>query len=85
MAKKVQTFETYVCDICGKEADGEFNSVTYKNGEVVAEMYCPHDLCKEHMSRWYQLCEEQAYERYDYSPSDEKRSEMLEDFKRLME
>jgi hypothetical protein len=84
MAKKVQTFETYVCDVCGKIADGEYNSTTYVNGEVTAEMYCPHDLCRSHMGKWSCLCEDQAFERYDGSPSEDKKQEMLVEFQRLM-
>lgn len=83
--KKVQTIETTVCDVCGKEADGEFYSTAKVNGQVVAEMYCPHDFCQEHMGKWFSLCEYQARERYDGSPTEEHRAEMLNDFTRLMD
>lgn len=85
MAKKIQTIETYVCDVCGKKADGEFNSVTHLNGRVAAEMYCPHDLCHECMNKWFSLCENQAFERYDGSPSEGKKQKMLAEFQHLIE
>lgn len=84
MAIKKQTIETVVCDICGEVADGEYNSVVYCNGDVVAERYCPYDLCHEHMGKWFSLCEDQSIERYDGRPREEKRAEMLADFIRLM-
>lgn len=83
--KKVQTIETTVCDVCGNEADGEFFSTAHVNGQVVAERYCPHDFCREHMGEWYSLCDHQAYERYDGRPTEERRAEMLNDFIRLMD
>ncbi|WP_270329195.1 hypothetical protein [Enterococcus malodoratus] len=80
MAKKVQITETIVCDICGKPAHGEYNSITYCNGDIVAEMSCPHDLCYECMEEWQYLCEAQAVERYD-SLSEEKKERYLHEFK----
>ncbi|HCT0310894.1 TPA: hypothetical protein LQN95_002414, partial [Staphylococcus pseudintermedius] len=49
MARLTKEVQEVVCDICGNEADGEFYELTYLNGEVYAEMYCPIDLCKHHM------------------------------------
>ncbi|MCX67267.1 hypothetical protein DXP70_08145 [Listeria monocytogenes] len=80
-----KTFEKIVCDVCGKKASGEYWRTTYVNGEPYAEMYCPHDLCKDHMEKWKFLCEEQSYERYEGTPSDERRDEMLNEFIELLE
>ena len=44
-----QIVKKVVCDICGKKADGDYNSTTYLNDVVGAEYSCPHDLCKNHM------------------------------------
>lgn len=85
MARKIQEIETIVCDVCGEVADGSFSSTTYCNDEVVAEMFCPHDLCITHMGKWRWLCDDQAYERYDGAPSGQKCAEMLQDFIRLMD
>lgn len=85
MAKKVQKIETIICDVCGKEADGTYNSTTWCNDQIVAEMHCPHDLCHEHMGKWQWLCEDQAFERYDGSPTEQKKYEMIQDFTRLMD
>lgn len=77
--------EVIVCDICGEDADGEYNATGWVNGEVSWETSCPHDLCQTHMREWSLLCEEQAVERYDASPSDAARTKLLETFKHALE
>ena len=85
MAIKQSMVTNYVCDICGEEADGGYFSTGYLNGRVAFETSCPHDFCKKHMEEWFFLCgSRQEIERYDGSPSDEKRAEMLNEFKGLM-
>ncbi|WP_438464741.1 hypothetical protein [Staphylococcus pseudintermedius] len=64
MARLTKEVQEVVCDICGNKADGEFNEVTYLNGEVYAEMYCPIDLCKHHMKVFASQFSHYAYERH---------------------
>lgn len=64
MAQVTKEVQEVVCDICGNKADGEFNEVTYLNGEVYAEMYCPIDLCKHHMKVFASQFSHYAYERH---------------------
>lgn len=65
MAQVIREVEEFVCDICGEHADGEYYEVTYLNGSVFAEMYCPLDLCKNHMKVFASQFSNHAYERYD--------------------
>lgn len=64
LARLTKEVQEVVCDICGNKADGEFNEVTYLNGEVYAEMYCPIDLCKHHMKVFASQFSHYAYERH---------------------
>lgn len=72
LARLTKEVQEVVCDICGNKADGEFNEVTYLNGEVYAEMYCPIDLCKHHMKLFVSQFSHYAYERYDGKGSTEE-------------
>ncbi|PXA39344.1 hypothetical protein DD918_12920, partial [Staphylococcus pseudintermedius] len=58
--------------ICGNKADGEFNEVTYLNGEVYAETYCPVDLCKHHMKLFVSQFIHYAYERHGSNSNTEE-------------
>ncbi|MCE5702221.1 hypothetical protein JL799_02540 [Staphylococcus pseudintermedius] len=64
MARLTKEVSEVVCDICGEEADGEFYELTYLNGEVYAEIYCPVDLCKHHMKVFASQFSHYAYERH---------------------
>ncbi|EGQ4350782.1 hypothetical protein EHR33_04325 [Staphylococcus pseudintermedius] len=64
MAQVTKEVQEVVCDICGNKADGDFYEVTYLNGEVYAEMYCPIDLCKHHMKLFVSQFSHYAYERH---------------------
>ncbi|EPT7250641.1 hypothetical protein ACVR7L_000039 [Listeria monocytogenes] len=79
------TIEIEVCDICGKEANGQYWRTTYVNGSPYEDDYCPHDLCKEHMEKWNLLCREQVCRELESSPSYERRAEMLQEFKEKLE
>lgn len=85
MAIKKVEYEKVVCDICGKEADGEYYSTSYLNNRVYAESYCPHDLCKDHMEIWATHCLNQEFGRYEGSPNEEERLKMLEVLKKKVE
>ncbi|EGQ4408749.1 hypothetical protein [Staphylococcus pseudintermedius] len=64
MARLTKEVSEVVCDICGNKADGEFYELTYLNGEVYAEIYCPIDLCKHHMKVFASQFSHYAYERH---------------------
>lgn len=72
MAQVTKEVQDVVCDICGNKADGEFNEVTYLNGEVYAEMYCPIDLCKHHMKVFVSQFSHYAYERHGSNSNTEE-------------
>ncbi len=72
MAQVTKEVQEVVCDICGNKADGEFNEVTYLNGEVYAEMYCPIDLCKHHMKVFVSQFSHYAYERHGSNSNTEE-------------
>lgn len=80
---KTKEIQEVVCDVCGEPSDGEYNTVEYVNGNVMAEKYCPFDLCKYHMGIWAQFCSHQSWERYEGSPKDT--NEMLEELKGVVE
>lgn len=85
MAIKETAVLSTVCDICGKKANGSYDAIVYCNQKRVAEMSCPHELCKEHMEQWQHLCEHQATERYSYPLKLEQQQAMLQEFKELLE
>ncbi len=64
LARLTKEVSEVVCDICGNKADGEFYELTYLNGEVYAEIYCPIDLCKHHMKVFASQFSHYAYERH---------------------
>ena len=91
--KKIKTIEVALCDICGKEADGDWfmtvNSVdSLYSGGVSGEYSCPLDLCKEHM-RYYdnivQSTIKYAIERYDGTPKEDHLSKLKERIKEVAE
>ncbi|WP_427814307.1 hypothetical protein ACQKTA_04260 [Enterococcus sp. 22-H-5-01] len=82
--KKIETIETIICDICGKEADGEFFTFSRVNGNPTGETYCPHDLCREHMEKWFRLWRVKEIRRYENNPTNDKRAEMLNEFSELL-
>lgn len=45
----------YVCDVCGKKANGDFFMDLNVNGDYEDSYYCPLDLCKECMYFFYRF------------------------------
>lgn len=78
MAQVIREVEECVCDICGENADGEYYDVSYLNGSVFLEMYCPIDLCKKHMRVFASEYSNYAYERYDGKGDTEKLIKKME-------
>ncbi|EJO7115399.1 hypothetical protein [Staphylococcus pseudintermedius] len=72
MARLTKEVQEVVCDICGNKADGEFYELTYLNGEVYAEVYCPIDLCKHHMKLFVSQFSHYAYERHGSNSNTEE-------------
>lgn len=83
MKKNTTIVERY-CDICEYEADGEYSSQVYLNGEIYAECYCPVDLCKKHMRIFALYFSNYEYERYDGSEHINK-EELIEKMKNFEE
>lgn len=79
-----KTIEEVYCDVCENEADGQYSSVGYLNGEIYAECYCPIDLCKEHMRIFALYFSSYEYERYDGSGHVNKK-ELIEKIKDFQE
>lgn len=48
MQKRVTKIE-YLCDICGKPANGNFWLEEHTNDDISGEYTCPFDLCQDHM------------------------------------
>lgn len=42
----------YVCDVCGKKADGDFSMDMHVNDDYEDSYYCPLDLCKDCMQNF---------------------------------
>ncbi|HHW5132145.1 TPA: hypothetical protein ACU26U_000219 [Staphylococcus pseudintermedius] len=72
MAQVTKEVQEVVCDVCGNKADGEFYEITYLNGEIYAEMYCPVDLCKHHMKVFASQFSHYAYERHGSNSNTEE-------------
>lgn len=49
---ETKTIEKYYCDICGKEADGNYLAEIYLNGKPHSTYDCPFDLCKYHADKF---------------------------------
>lgn len=50
---KKQVIETqYICDVCGRKADGDFFIDLHVNDDYVDSYYCPLDLCKDCMQNF---------------------------------
>ena len=71
------TAEEHLCDVCGKPADGTWNSTSYLNGEVSQECHCPLDLCQKHMAIWAWQMSDTAVERYDAPLSQNRINEII--------
>lgn len=51
MEKQV-TETQYICDVCGRKADGEFFMDMHVNDDYNESYYCPLDLCKDCMQNF---------------------------------
>lgn len=65
-----------ICDVCGEEADGHWNSIEYLNDRIFAEYSCPVDLCQKHMTD-FALYFSNQYKEERYESYDEKKKEEL--------
>lgn len=50
--KKQVTETQYICDVCGRKADGDFFIDLHVNDDYVDSYYCPLDLCKDCMQNF---------------------------------
>ena len=50
--KKQVTETQYFCDVCGREADGDFFMDMHVNDDYKESYYCPFDLCKDCMQNF---------------------------------
>lgn len=53
--KKQVTETQYICDVCGKKANGDFFMDLHVNDDYEDSYYCPLDLCKDCMQNFYRL------------------------------
>lgn len=51
MEKQV-TETQYICDVCGRKADGDFFMDMHVNDDYNESYYCPLDLCKDCMQNF---------------------------------
>lgn len=51
MEKQV-TETQYICDVCGRKADGDFWMDMHVNDDYYESYYCPFDLCKDCMQNF---------------------------------
>lgn len=51
MEKQV-TETQYICDVCGRKADGNFFMDMHVNDDYNESYYCPLDLCKDCMQNF---------------------------------
>lgn len=94
MAKHVETKTvtktTYTCDICGRNADGDWSFVERTNEDISAEYGLPIDMCKEHADLYSTLIFrsqnpfEFMKERYEGFSEDKKKA-LIEKLKELEE
>lgn len=61
MEKQV-TETQYICDVCGKKADGDFFMDMHVTDDYVDSYYCPLDLCKDCMQNFVMFLEEHEVE-----------------------
>lgn len=50
--KKQVTETQYICDVCGKKANGDFFMDLHVNDDYEDSYYCPLDLCKDCMQNF---------------------------------
>ena len=50
--KKQVTETQYICDVCGRKADGDFWMDMHVNDDYKDSYYCPLDLCKDCMQNF---------------------------------
>lgn len=50
--KKQVTKTQYICDVCGRKADGDFFMDMHVNDDYNESYYCPLDLCKDCMQNF---------------------------------
>lgn len=50
--KKIVSETQYICDVCGKKANGDFFMDIHVNDDYEDSYYCPLDLCKDCMQNF---------------------------------
>lgn len=53
--KETITHTTYTCDVCGKNADGEWHLTEWTNSDITAEYWLPIDMCKKHAGLYQRM------------------------------
>ena len=53
--KKIVSETQYICDVCGKKANGDFFMDLNVNDDYMDSYYCPLDLCKDCMHNFYRF------------------------------
>ena len=91
--KKQITETQYICDVCGKKANGNFFMDLHINDDYENSYYCPLDLCNACMYNFYRFLGQHESEmmkfldsrRSDLRCSEANKKVLIKELKRMNE
>lgn len=91
--KKTISETQYICDVCGKKANGDFFMDLNVNGDYENSYYCPLDLCNVCMYNFYRFLGQHESEmmkfldsrRSDLRCSEANKKILIKELKRMNE